>query len=140
MSYPLDKKIQYGTNEQYRICFRELCKMKPIVIDSSSTELDEETIDEQDFDMDAASKTMDYIWEQTKSHLLFHKLYEKAAAIMLSENKEIGLSIMISYDYLDVFHACFCEFMRDPVFFSESNVFYLLVLERFKKLGHDRSN
>jgi hypothetical protein len=139
MSYPVDMQIQYGTNEEYRVCFRQLCKMRPMILDMSLVELDEETMDEQDFDMEAASKTVDLIWEQTKSHVLFAKLYEKAAAIMISEDREIGLAIMVSYDYLDVFHPCFCEFMRDPVFFSETNVFYLAVLERFKKLGYDKS-
>ena len=140
MSYPVHMQIQYGTNEQYRVCFRQLCNMKPMVLDMSLVELDEETMDEQDFDMDAASKTVDLIWEQTKTQVSFLRLYEKAAAIMISEDREIGLAIMVSYDYLDVFHPCFCEFIRDPINFSEDNACYLAVLERFKKLGHDKSN
>ena len=140
MSYPFDKAIQYGTNKQYRHCFRELCKMQSAIDPSLNVvELDEETLDEQDFDMDAATKTMDYIWKETKTHVLFQNIYKKAAAIMLSDNAEIGLAIMISYDYLDVFHACFCDFMRNPVFFDKNNTTYLVVLERFNKLGHNRS-
>jgi hypothetical protein len=139
MSYKLDMQINYGNNEQYRIQFRELCNMQSTFDPSlNDLELDEETLDEQDFDMAAASKTMDYIWGLTKYNPLFKAIYRMAAAIMISENEEIGLAIMISYDYLDVFHACFCEFMRNPANFDEKNATYLAVLERFTKLGYNR--
>jgi len=134
-------KINYETNEEYRQYFRELCGMTNFLLDPSmnTLELDEETLDEQQFDMDAASKTMDYIWESTKKNSLFQRIYSKAAAIMLSDNNEIGLAIMISYDYLDVFHKCFVEFMREPLLFDENNIAYLAVLERFTKLGYNRT-
>lgn len=139
MVYNFDMQINYGTNEQYRQSFRELCGMTNVLFDPSlnTQDLDEETLDEQHFDMAAASRTMDSIWEFTKGNVLFQRIYKKAAGIMLSQDQEIGLAIMISYDYLDVFHACLQEFNRDPVFFSENNVFYLAVIERFKKLGHN---
>jgi hypothetical protein len=136
-SYPFDMTIVYGTNAQYRQCFRELCGMTNIVMDPSLNlaDLDEETLDEQHFDMEAASRTMDAIWDSTKSNVQFQKIYEKAAAIMLSQDKEIGLAVLISYDYLDVFHACFCRFMRESGTFAETSPEYLAVLERFAKLN-----
>lgn len=136
-SYPFDMTIVYGTNSQYRQCFRELCGMANIVMDPSLNlaDLDEETLDEQHFDMEAASRTMDAIWDSTKDNVLFQSLYEKAAAIMLSQDKEIGLAVMISYDYLDVFHACFCRFKREPGTFAETSPEYLAVIDRFAKLA-----
>ena len=136
-SYPFDMSITYGTNTQYRQCFRELCGMSNIVMDPSLNlaDLDEETLDEQHFDMAAASRTMDSIWDSTKDNMQFQQIYEKAAAIMLSQDKEIGLAVLISYDYLDVFHACFCKFMREPGTFAENSSEYLAVLDRFAKLA-----
>jgi hypothetical protein len=136
-TYPFDMTVVYGTNAQYRQCFRELCGMSNIVMDPSLNlaDLDEETLDEQHFDMAAASRTMDAIWDSTNNNVLFQSLYEKAAAIMLSQNKEIGLAVMISYDYLDVFHACFCKFMREPGTFTKTSPEYLAVIDRFAKLA-----
>ena len=66
--------------------------------------LDEITKDEQSYDLDAANITMDYILKITNTIPEVINLYEKTASFMFSTDPNIGLTIMLGYDYLDLFH------------------------------------
>ena len=104
-SYPIQLTIEYSNNTEYRHCLRKLFKMNPINYpDISEMNLDEITKDEQSYDLDAANITMDYILEITKTIPEVINLYEKTASFMFSTDPNIGLTIMLGYDYLDLFH------------------------------------
>lgn len=104
-SYPIQLTIEYSNNTEYRHCLRKLFKMNPVNYpDISEMNLDEVTKDEQMYDLDAANVTMDYIFNITKSIPEIVNLYEKSASFMFSTDPNIGLTIMLGYDYLDLFH------------------------------------
>ena len=65
-------------------------------------------------------KGMDYIYDRTRKHPLFQKIYNEAAAKMLSIDQEIGLAVCFSYDYFDAFHACLSMYLENPKSFQES--------------------
>jgi len=75
--------------------------------------IDEETLDESDFDSVAAGKMMDYVFDVTKNDPVFQVLYDCGAATMLSQDREIGIAVLFSYDYLAYFHPCICEFLNN---------------------------
>ena len=104
-SYPVKLSIEYSNDTEYRHCLRKLFKMNPTNYpDISEMNLDEITKDEQSYDLDAANITMDYILEITKTIPEVMNLYEKTASFMFSTDPNIGLTIMLGYDYLDLFH------------------------------------
>jgi hypothetical protein len=104
-SYPVQLTIKYSNDTEYRHCLRKLFKMNPINYpDISEMDLDEVTKDEVRYDLDAANVILEYIFEVTKSIPEFMKLYEKTASFMFSTDPNIGLTIMLGYDYLDLFH------------------------------------
>ena len=134
--FDLDLELQYTNNKEYRACVRNLFK-----IDSSKyneelkeklndPDLDDETRDELEYDQEVALAAMDWIFDKTHTNTLFQKLYKNAAGKMLSINYDIGLAVLMSYDYLVVFHNCLKEFVKNPGLFDETNPVYLSVLEK----------
>jgi len=120
----------YTTNKEYRDCIREFCKMncedKTIGLD-----IDDESRDEQMFDGIACNKTMDFIFEKTKDIPLWQDIYDKAAGKFISTNREIGLSVLFSYDFFWDFKECWNSFLRSLEInsehleiFDENNSFY----------------
>lgn len=104
-SYPIDLTIEYSNNTEYRQCLRNLFKMNSNNYpDTTNMDLDDETMDEMSYDYESATVTMDYILEITKSIPEMMNLYEKTASFMFSTDLNIGLTIMLGYDYLDLFH------------------------------------
>lgn len=104
-SYPTQLTIEYSNDTEYRHCLRKLFKMNPTNYpDISGMDLDDVTKDEKMYDLQAADMTMDHIYEITKTIPELVELYEKSASFMFSTDPNIGLTIMLGYDYLDLFH------------------------------------
>jgi len=121
----------YTTNAEYRQCLRELFKMNPDICKSNISEnWDEETNDEMLYDNNAVSKMMDYVYDNTKHNIIFQQLYDKAAARMLSQDREIGLCILFSYDFLLQFHPCLVDFLNSPDTFNKANPNYIVLNEK----------
>ena len=125
----------YATNEEYRSVFRNLCGMDTSSYPSHCDDptIDMESRDELMYDEKAVQKFMDNTYEKTRNSTLFMKLYEKAAGFVLSTNPEIGMTILLGYDYLDVFLPCIDRFMKEPDIFGETNPEYQRLV---KKLYH----
>lgn len=115
--YYLD--IQYENDFQYRKCLRNVFCM--ISRESLDKDLDEVTMDENNYDEEKSKKAMDYVYSRTTNHPLFNHLYEKAAALMFSVDKSIGLCVLFSYDYLHCFHNCLKCFFQEPEQFNEKS-------------------
>jgi hypothetical protein len=103
----------YSNNEEYRATIREYFKMD--VKDREMTyeylkESDPESYDEMLYDDAAMKKGMDDILEKTKDNRLFQQLYLLAAGKFLSEDAEIGLCVLLTYDYF----ADFCNLLENP--------------------------
>jgi hypothetical protein len=82
--------------------------------------LDEETLDELDYDEEASTLAMDFIYSKTTDNVLFRELYTVAATRMFSTDLETGMTILFSYDYLLLFHKCLVCFFKTPIEFTES--------------------
>ena len=116
--YNFDLSIMpYKNDFEYRKIMRQLVSMQKVV--SHCEEIDEITNDENDYDTNSASKAMDFVYDQTKENLFFQKLYDSAAGKMLSQDREIGLAVLYSYDYMLLFHNCFVEYYRNPLEFND---------------------
>lgn len=128
----------YSTTEEYRQVLRQIVRMDPakyysdeqIEVDES---LDDETLDEFNYDDDAMSSYLDKVYQSTHTHPLFSRMYFAAAALMLSTNPEIGVAILFSYDYMGSFYLCYQSYLLDPDEFSENNQFYRSIVERLEK-------
>jgi hypothetical protein len=132
--------LQYYNDTDYRNCIRTLFKMNEEKMKSQLNELydisemDPITIDECMIDISLMENTMNLLFNLTKHNKLFKILYDLAAAKMLSTNREIGQSILFSYDYVYLFHPCLCVFLESPSEFNENLQYYKeLVLSLQKK-------
>jgi hypothetical protein len=124
MTYQLSYDPQYENNFQYRQCLRDVFSMdvtkNPPKWNQMDPDLDEETKDELVYEGGAISIGMDYIYNATKENTALKQLYLDAAALMLSQNPDIGMSILFAYDYFTDFHNCLRVFFKNPSMFSET--------------------
>jgi len=128
--YNTDPNIQYSNDFQYRSALRKILCMKSV--EEMDQDIDEVTRDEQDYDMEAATKSLDYVYNNTCKNPLFQELYDSAAEKMISMDRSIGLSVLFSYDYMGLFHYCLCNYFDEPEKFDEKNEAYMALK---KKLG-----
>lgn len=110
--------FDYNNNREYRQLIRSIVEMNPDVMDTfdSKENLDEETIDEFNFDMEKLSSYLDRIYVQTQNHPVFQEVYSTAAAKMISLDNSVGLAVLMSYDYLKLF----LNMLRDFSLFGDS--------------------
>ncbi len=129
----------YSNDEEYRQCLRVVMQMDPtkmyetedIFVDRNDPAVSAETIDEYTLDMDAMKTFLDGVYAQTHAHEAFKRLYEAAAALMFSTNPEIGLAVLMSYDYMAWFVSCYQEFVQHPAAFDASaNEWYRKLMDR----------
>ena len=128
--YPVKLKLHYYNNGTYRNCLRTLFKMNPNNFPKFDENLDEETRDENEYDIDSASVAMDKILYDITKNSLFLYVLDKAAARMFSTDREIGMTILFSYDYLDVFHECLVHFYTNENEFTDTTDCYVELLKR----------
>ena len=107
---------KYTNNTEYRQCIRQFFQMDsqqyPETI-QQIPDLDDETRDEISYDEAAASKKMDYILILTSNIPIFQNMYNLAAGKMFSVDPEIGLAVLLSYDYFQLFNDCFVDFLKE---------------------------
>lgn len=122
----------YATNEEYRKAFREVCGMDTINYpeECHDSTIDVESRDEMMYDEQAVQQFMNTTYEKTFKSPLFMKLYEKAAGFMFSTDPEIGMTILLGYDYLDAFVPCIESFTKGPALFDETNTKYQELVTR----------
>jgi len=117
--YNYDYPVNYSNDYEFRMAIRNVFGMKMKKYDN---DVDLITNDENNFDGEAMTKAMDYVYMITKDNPMFQELYVKAAGLMFSTNAPIGLSILFSYDYLKEFHACLKAFKANPENFAGDTV------------------
>ena len=118
----------YTTNKEYRKAIRNFCRMN-CQDENLGLDIDDESKDEMLFDTLASKNMMDFIFERTKDHPLWQNLYDKAAGKFLSVNRDIGLSVLFSYDFFWDFNHCWNYYLKsleEPTIekFDESYEFY----------------
>ena len=85
MSYNYDATdISYNDDEEYQ---QTICKLFSM----------------EEYNGDTVIQVLDRLYFDTKDQPLFQVVYNQAASFMLSENQEIGLSVLFSYDNLPFF-------------------------------------
>ena len=112
----------YNSDKEYRAFLRQIMKMDPtkfyetedIKCDPSDPKVSEETIDEYNYDGEAVAKYLDKLYTETKDRPEFQRLYVAAAALMFSEKPDIGLAVLMSYDYLAWFHHIYTTYFKNP--------------------------
>ena len=122
----LSKGIAYSNSREYRSVFRQLTGQTQKTPENPF-DIDEETLDEQQYDDTKVAIFMDTLFEKTKSSQLFQTLYDLAAAQMISVDREIGLAVLCSYDYLSAFYNCYIDFIECPETFSENTPSYQII-------------
>ena len=120
--YNFNATVSYNNDEEYR---KTIC-------DLMGFEYNEDNDDDDDnFDNNRVATVLDQIWFWTKDHPLFFHVYDKAASFMLSENPEIGLSVLLSYDNLPLFHNMLVAYYKLGQRFGSDHSAYI---ELYKKL------
>jgi len=114
----------YKNNKEYRKCIRSFFNMNCDPIN----DFDEESNDEMTYDMESTIQGMDIIYEKIKSNELFKCVFIKAAGKVLSEDENIGFSILFCYDYFAYFHSCLCTYLNAPELFNKDYETYKLLL------------
>ena len=123
MTYNIDHDVTYTDNFEYRESMRQVFSMAqiPAVVD----DIDDESRDELLYDDTSISAGLDYIFDATKDVPAFSELFLVGAGRMLSENREIGLAVVFSYDYFELFHLCLRDYFTDPSGFTAKNENYV---------------
>ena len=119
--YNTSVTVEYYNNQQYRQCLRmvfsmDITKSNEYIhyLETANNEtLDEETEDEMLFDNDSVLKSLNFIFDKTKDNIAFIELYELAAAKMISQDLNIGMTICFSYDYFFLFHKYLVIFILE---------------------------
>jgi len=135
--YNLSEKVIHYTNDfEYRAWLRYLFCMRfsdedednknngSTPITDEDDDIDIITRDELDYNEQASIDALDYVYVQTKDNTLFQELYSLAASKMLSLDRNIGLSVLYSYDYMALFHCCVCCYIEKPDEFDETNEWF----------------
>jgi hypothetical protein len=71
---------------------------------TNDTNLDNESRDELEYDEEMTTIALNYIFNKTKDYEIFRNIYTLASNRMFSNDIEIGLTVLLSYDYLIYFH------------------------------------
>lgn len=112
--------IEYHTDFDYRNHIRRIFKMDMEKMKADLAEkydingIDAVTLDEFMVDMGVMDNALRNLFNLTKDNSQFCELYDLAAAKMISTNREIGQSILYSYDYIYIFHPLMCAFLEYP--------------------------
>lgn len=131
----------YDSDKEYRAFLRKIMQMDPtkfyeteeIKCDPTDPKVSEETIDEYNYDGEAVAKYLDGVYDQTKDRPEFLRLYTAAAALMFSEKPDIGLAVLMSYDYLAWFHAVYMNYLQNPdEWNAETDEFYKKLIDRIE--------
>ena len=157
LHYNTKIEVVYTNNREYRACLRNVFRMEtrnvsrmeyydsslnktvdgfepaspPVVDQDADIIIDEETADEWDYDDASTMESMDTVYQYTKDHPLLAPLYLAAAGVMFSQDPEIGLCVLFSYDSFALFHQCIVCYTEFPDLFDEHNRCFQELQKRF---------
>jgi hypothetical protein len=126
----------YRNNEEYRKALQELCFLRyPDTFPGGDYPegTDPECCHEMTYDLENMTYALDFIWHNTRKHQLFIDLYKLTAEEMATEDLEVGLAILFSYDYLKYFYPVFREYMVLNEYFNERHPLYILLKQKLSK-------
>lgn len=130
-----DITVSYTTNNEYRRIFRQITQMDTSCYYDNVQhlpDLDDETLDEYNYDEHSVSVFIDRVSALTIHNPLFQTLYDYAAAKMFSTDREIGITILLSYDYLALFYPLLRLYEQSPEFIQSTHEYYTRLLFAIK--------
>ena len=113
MEYPSTEIVNYTDDIGYRNTLGKLLKM-----DTANT-LDDSSADTLEFDEISSAIMLDHIFETTSNNPVFQEIYNHAAGLMFTEDINVGIVVLLSYDYLPVFHKCLCQFFKEGLILED---------------------
>ena len=102
------RESEYGTNDEYRDMLFDFCLTRP-----------------WDDVFDKLSSVADVIYAETREIPVFVDVYTLAANHVLSDDPNIGINMLFSYDYFSDFYKCLVDFKTDDTLFGEGNPHYI---------------
>ena len=117
----LPSYLMYTNNSEYRNILRVIFQMDTSKLcayaeldtsDIIQEDLDEESRDEMQFDMEKVNSNLNALYECTKQEYVFEELYKNAAGKMFSTDPLIGQAVLCSYDYFMLYHSCLWFFFH----------------------------
>lgn len=123
--YNINCSIEYSNNDEYREQIQSVFLM---YIDDIKPETDEIL-----YDGKAISNGMDFVYEKTNNHPLMIQLYQRSSEFLFTENLEIGLAVLFSYDYFQLFHKILVIFFTEPENLKETNTIYIELLNKIQR-------
>jgi spore coat polysaccharide biosynthesis protein SpsF (cytidylyltransferase family) len=133
--------IDYTDDEEYQQVYRYIFGISDLEIDESFTiNTPDEVIDawlmeKMQKDDERIDARIDEIFEKTREHPLFRKLYEEARQLWFSEDMKMGLYTMFSFDFLKDFYPFFME--GNP---TDENPHYRNMIDRMQKIRERKSH
>lgn len=107
MNYPTSLGINYQTDNEYRKCF---CT---VINQTLNPEDDNKSIEnDDDWDKDKVNIFLDFIILKTSMSKIFNELYLQASSTMMIIDIEIGVAILFSFTYFQLFHQCLVYFFH----------------------------
>ena len=132
--------VFYSNNKEYRQIMRDIFQMdqtkitpfSDLSMNEITTEIDDESKDEMQYDMKQMDTHLTEIYEITKSEPKFLTLYKKAASQMLSEDPLIGQVVLCSYHYFSLYFSCVWFYLHGGRTSLTESVEYKRLVEMLK--------
>jgi hypothetical protein len=121
--------VSYNEDFGYREQLRRVFSMDVTGIEIQD-DIDDVSKDEMIYDDKNVSIGLDFLYAKTKDVKVFHELYLVAASRMLSENTEIGIAVLFSYDYFALFHLCLVDFFNSNETITSDNENYVKLYKK----------
>lgn len=102
-TYPTQIKIRYETDDEYRQSICQLFRQNTDLCGSTPPPSNDEYTDDDFYAL------IHYIETHTETIPEFRTLYVAAAALLMSEEIQVGIVVLLNYDYLFDFHVLLCE-------------------------------
>lgn len=137
--YELNYSVMYETDDEYRLELARVFRQCPLTVPygpapfCNNEPLPYPQRCDVKIDFDAIDPIICSIVEHTKSDACMHKLYEKAAARILSTDIDRGAILLFSHTAFFLFHRCIHAFFYHPDQWNEQNENYKELMRRMSK-------
>ena len=116
----------YSNDTEYRQYFRKITGMREQVFhhepghinlnEGIPEDMDDITLDEYMYDEEAVSNTVNSMYQKTKDDFRFQQMYDLAAARIISTDREMGIPVLMTYDFLWLFYECYTAYVENRPF------------------------
>ena len=122
-----DVIINYYDNKTYRETLRKIFRMEnqhrkegsKIIFNNGEimdiNDIDDETLDEINFDDTVYDDCFSHIWEMTKNVKGMVELYEWSAGNFMSMDQSVGIANLLNYNYLPRFYKLLCKIYKTGI-------------------------